>query len=74
MSLVAVIAQRLIPRIGGGRVAAFEVMTGSPAISNLIREGQVRQIRNVMTTSSREGMQLLGKLAGVVGVDGARHA
>ena len=67
MSLVAVIAQRLIPRIGGGRVAAFEVMTGSPAISNLIREGQVRQIRNVMTTSSRDGMRLLGSsLSGLV--------
>jgi twitching motility protein PilT len=67
MSLVAVIAQRLIPRIGGGRVAAFEVMTGSPAISNLIREGQVRQIRNVMTTSSREGMRLLeSSLSGLV--------
>ncbi|MEZ5381515.1 MAG: type IV pilus twitching motility protein PilT [Microthrixaceae bacterium] len=67
MSLVAVIAQRLIPKIGGGRVAAFEVMTGSPAISNLIREGQVRQIRNVMTTSSREGMQLLeSSLSGLV--------
>ena len=67
MSLVAVIAQRLIPRIGGGRVAAFEVMTGSPAISNLIREGQVRQIRNVMTTSGRDGMQLLeSSLSGLV--------
>jgi twitching motility protein PilT len=61
------------PRIGGGRVAAFEVMTGSPAISNLIREGQVRQIRNVMTTSSRDGMRLLeSSLSGLVS-DGDDH-
>lgn len=59
MSLQAVIAQRLLPRIGGGRVAAFEVMTGSPAVSNLIREGHTRQIRNVIATSTKDGMQLL---------------
>ncbi|MEI2686600.1 MAG: PilT/PilU family type 4a pilus ATPase [Cypionkella sp.] len=59
MSLAAVIAQRLIPRIGGGRVAAFEVLTGSSAVSNLIREGKSRQLRNVIATSSRDGMQLL---------------
>jgi twitching motility protein PilT len=59
MSLAAVIAQRLIPRIGGGRVAAFEVLTATSAVSNLIREAKSRQLRNVIATSSREGMQLL---------------
>ncbi len=59
MSLAAVIAQRLLPRIGGGRAAAFEVMTSTSAVSNLIREGKSRQLRNVIATSTRDGMQLL---------------
>ena len=59
MALQAVIAQRLIPRIGGGRVAAYEILVGTSAVTNLIREGKVRQIRNVVATGNREGMQVL---------------
>jgi len=67
MSLVAVIAQRLIPRIGGGRVAAFEVMTGTPAISNLIREGKTHMIYNLIQSGADEGMIVLDQyLAGLV--------
>ena len=66
LALQAVIAQRLIPRIGGGRVAAYEILLGTSAISNLIREGKVRQIRNVIATGQRDGMcvleQSLGRL------------
>ncbi|MFM7062099.1 MAG: type IV pilus twitching motility protein PilT, partial [Actinomycetes bacterium] len=59
MALQAVIAQRLIPKIGGGRVAAYEILVGTSAVSNLIREGKIRQIRNVLATGAREGMQVM---------------
>ncbi|MFZ4668079.1 MAG: type IV pilus twitching motility protein PilT [Microthrixaceae bacterium] len=59
MALQAVLAQRLVPRVGGGRVAAYEILMGTPAVTNLIREGKVRQIRNVLATGSRDGMQVL---------------
>ena len=59
MSLAAVISQRLIPRIGGGRVAAYEVLTGTSAVGNLIREGKIRQLRNVIATGQKDGMMVL---------------
>lgn len=43
-SLIAVIAQALLPKIGGGRIAAQEVMITNPAIANLIREDKVHQL------------------------------
>ena len=58
-SLSAVIAQRLIPKIGGGMVAAFEVLIATNPIRNLIREGRSNQLMNVMFTSAKEGMQTL---------------
>jgi len=54
--LVAVVSQRLIPRIGGGRIPAVEVLLNNDAVSNLIREGQIHQIVNVLDTSLEEGM------------------
>ena len=59
MALAAVISQRLVPKIGGGRVAAYEVLLGTSAVANLIREGKVRQLRNIISTSQREGMCVL---------------
>ncbi len=59
MTLAAVISQRLIPRIGGGRVAAYEVLMGTPAVTNLIRENKVRQIRNMIATGQKDGMMVL---------------
>ncbi len=56
-TLVGILNQQLIPRIGGGRVAAFEVLVGTSAINNLIREGKTRQIRNLVSTGQRGGMQ-----------------
>ena len=47
-TLAAVVAQRLVPMIGGGLIAAFEVLFGTPAVSNLIREGKTHQLRNAM--------------------------
>jgi len=55
-SLKAVIAQTLLKKIGGGRVAAKEVLLSIPAVSNLIREGKTFQIPSVMQTSKRLGM------------------
>jgi twitching motility protein PilT len=58
-SLTAIVAQRLVPKIGGGMVAAFEVLIATNAVRNLIREGRSNQLQNVMMTNSREGMQTL---------------
>jgi twitching motility protein PilT len=55
-SLGAIIAQRLIPKVGGGRVAAFEVLIANHPVRNLIREGKSNQLMNVMTTSQADGM------------------
>ena len=51
--LRGVIYQRLIPRIGGGLVGAYEIMVGNNAVKNLVREGKTRQLRNVVSTASR---------------------
>ncbi len=59
-SLRAVISQTLIKTADGtGRVAAYEIMLGTPAIRNLIRENKVPQMVSVMQTAQREGMQTL---------------
>ena len=58
-SLIGVIAQRLLPRIDGGRVAAFELLLANTAVRNLIREGKTEQLRNVIATGQRAGMQTL---------------
>ncbi len=52
-SLRAVISQALLKRIGGGRVAAHEIMIGTPAIRNLIREGKVAQMYSAIQTGSQ---------------------
>jgi twitching motility protein PilT len=54
-----VISQRLIPRTGGGQVAAFEVLIATNAMRNLVREGKTHQIRNVVATGAKEGMRTL---------------
>ncbi len=58
-SLVGVLHQVLLPRRGGGRVAAHEVMVATSAVRNLIREGKSTQIRNVVQTAAGHGMQTL---------------
>ncbi len=58
-SLRAVIAQTLLKRIGGGRIAAHEIMIGTPAIRNLIRENKVAQIYSAIQTGQGHGMQTL---------------
>ncbi len=58
-SLKGVIAQTLLPKKGGGRVAALEVLIVTPAISNLIREGKTFQIPSSMQTGKNHGMVML---------------
>jgi twitching motility protein PilT len=52
----AVVAQQLLPKIGGGRVAALEILFASPAIGNMIREGKTPQITSAIQTGVKDGM------------------
>ncbi|MCL6629274.1 MAG: type IV pilus twitching motility protein PilT [Armatimonadetes bacterium] len=61
-TLEAVIAQQLIPRIGGGRFAAVEIMIATSAIRNLIREGKSHQIYSTIETSGQVGMRAMDKI------------
>ncbi|QXI28204.1 type IV pilus twitching motility protein PilT [Pseudomonas vanderleydeniana] len=58
-SLQAVISQSLLKKVGGGRVAAHEIMLGTPAIRNLIREDKVAQMYSSIQTGGSLGMQTL---------------
>ena len=69
-SLSAIIAQRLIPRIGGGMVAAYEVLIATNPVRNLIREGRSNQISNVMFTNTKEGMQTMESSLAILINDG----
>ena len=57
--LRAVITQTLLKRVGGGRVAAWEIMVATPAIRNLIREDKVAQMYSAIQTGQNVGMQTL---------------
>jgi len=58
-SLRAVISQTLLKKVGGGRIAAHEIMIGTPAIRNLIREGKIAQMYSAIQTGQAMGMQTL---------------
>ncbi len=58
-SLRAVISQTLLKKVGGGRVAAHEIMIGTPAIRNLIREAKIAQMYSAIQTGQAAGMQTL---------------
>jgi twitching motility protein PilT len=58
-SLRAVISQTLLKRVGGGRVAAHEIMLGTPAIRNLIRENKIAQMYSAIQTGQQHGMNTL---------------
>jgi twitching motility protein PilT len=55
-SLIGVFSQRLIPRISGGRIPAYELLINNNAVANLIREKRTHEISNVIETSSEQGM------------------
>ncbi len=61
MTLTAIISQRLIPKKGGGRVAAREILIKNDAVANLIRETKIAQIKSVIETGAAQGMITLEK-------------
>ena len=56
ITLRGIISQKLIPRLQGGRIATREILINTPAISNLIRENKIAQIKTVLQTSAETGM------------------
>jgi twitching motility protein PilT len=55
-ALSCVVYQRLIPRVGGGMVAAYEVLVATSAVRNLVKEGKTHQLRNSLVTGAQDGM------------------
>jgi len=58
-SIEAVVTQTLLKKKGGGRVAALEIMTGTTAVRNLVREGKVHQLPGTIQVSQKDGMQTM---------------
>jgi twitching motility protein PilT len=58
-SLVGVVSQLLVKKRGGGRAAALEILVGTPAVRNLIREGKTHQIPSTMQVAGKSGMQTM---------------
>lgn len=77
--LMAIVSQRLVPTIGGGRVAAAEILVATPAVRNIIREGKSHQLEAVIQTGAEHGMQSMDKTlvnlihAGNITYDEARN-
>ena len=77
--LQAVVCQRLVPAIGGGRVAAAEILTATSAVRNIIREGKTHQLEAVIQTGAEFGMQSMDRTlvnlihAGTITYDEARN-
>ena len=77
--LMAIVSQRLVPSIGGGRVAAAEILIANPAVRNIIREGKSHQLEAVIQTGAEFGMQSMDKQlvtlvhAGTITYDEARN-
>lgn len=77
--LMAICSQRLVPSIGGGRIAAAEILTATPAVRNIIREGKSHQLDAVIQTGAEHGMQSMDKTlvnlihAGTITYDEARN-
>jgi twitching motility protein PilT len=60
-SLQGIISQRLLPRVGGGRIAVAEIIIPNPAVRALIRDGSIFQLQNILQTSREEGMRSLDR-------------
>ncbi len=77
--LMAVCSQRLIPALGGGRVAAAEILVATPAVRNIIREGKNYQLEAVIQTGAEHGMQSMDRTlvnlvhSGIISYDEARN-
>ncbi len=59
--LMSIVSQRLIPQIGGGRIASAEILIATPAVRNIIREGKTHQLEAVIQTGAEFGMQSMDK-------------
>jgi twitching motility protein PilT len=59
--LEAVLAQQLLPRNGGGRIAAMEIMIATSGVRNLIREGKSEQLYSLIETGAQQGMQTMDR-------------
>jgi twitching motility protein PilT len=59
VAIIGVLSQALLPKVGGGRVAAYEMLVVTPAIGNLIRENKTYRINSSIQTGAKLGMQLL---------------
>lgn len=65
--LMAIVSQRLVPSVGGGRLAAAEILVATPAVRNIIREGKNHQLEAVIQTGAEFGMQSMDKtLVGMI--------
>lgn len=77
--LMAICSQRLVPAIGGGRIAAAEILVATPAVRNIIREGKSHQLEAVIQTGAEYGMQSMDKTLvtlihnGTISYDEARN-
>jgi len=77
--LMAIVSQRLVPSIGGGRVVAAEVLIANSAVRNIIREGKSHQLDAVIQTGADQGMQTMDRTlvslvqAGSITFDSARE-
>jgi twitching motility protein PilT len=77
--LQAIVSQRLVPSLGGGRVAAAEILIATPAVRNIIREGKNYQLEAVIQTGAEYGMQSMDKTlvelihSGIISYDEARN-
>ena len=77
--LMAICSQRLVPVIGGGRVAAAEILVANPAVRNIIREGKSHQLDAIIQTGADQGMQTMDRTlaslvqAGTITYDSARE-
>ena len=77
--LMAIVSQRLVPSIGGGRVAAAEILIANPAVRNIIREGKAHQLDAIIQTGADQGMQTMDRTlvglvqAGTITYDSARE-
>jgi twitching motility protein PilT len=63
LSLKAVVAQRLVPKEGGGRVALREVLVNTPAVANIIRDSRAQELKSVLQTNESIGMCTFEKAA-----------
>ena len=59
VSMIACISQAIMPKVGGGLIAAFEIMVSTSAVENLVREAKTYQLNSVIQTGKKEGMVLL---------------